>query len=37
MMGASGETALTWGVLAPGTVVQKAEPLFPRIETKEEN
>ena len=37
MAGAEGEAAFTWGLLAPGTVVQKAEPLFPRIETKEEN
>jgi methionyl-tRNA synthetase len=36
MTGTSGETAVTWGLLAPGTVVQKAEPLFPRIESKEE-
>lgn len=29
------EKGLTWGKLLPGTVITKAEPLFPRIETKE--
>ena len=35
--GISGEALFTWGGLAPGTIVQKAEPLFPRIDTKEES
>ncbi len=30
------DTALAWGLLAPGTVIAKAEPLFPRIEEKPE-
>jgi len=34
--GTYGEYTFTWGLLAPGTVVQKAEPLFPRIEAREE-
>lgn len=28
--------ALVWGGLTAGTVIRKAEPLFPRIETREE-
>jgi methionyl-tRNA synthetase len=28
------EDAKTWGLLAPGTVVSKGDPLFPRIELK---
>jgi len=34
--GTYGEYTFTWGLLTPGTVVQKAEPLFPRIEAREE-
>jgi methionyl-tRNA synthetase len=30
------EAALSWGQLAPGTVITKAQPLFPRIEDKPE-
>jgi methionyl-tRNA synthetase len=30
------EEALSWGRLAPGTTISKAEPLFPRIEDKPE-
>ncbi|GAM08202.1 methionine--tRNA ligase [Geobacter sp. OR-1] len=29
------EAGLAWGKLLPGTAITKAEPLFPRIETKE--
>ena len=29
-----GEDQLKWGSLRPGTLVTKAEPLFPRIEDK---
>jgi len=34
---ATGEESFAWGGLASGTSVRKAEPLFPRIEAKEEN
>jgi methionyl-tRNA synthetase len=34
-IGASWDTALRWGALAPGTHARKAEPLFPRIELAE--
>ena len=30
------EEDLAWGRLAPGTLIVKAEALFPRIEEKEE-
>ncbi len=33
----TGEETFVWGGLAAGTTVRKAEPLFPRIEEKEEN
>lgn len=32
---APAEKDLVWGLLQPGTVISKAEALFPRIETKE--
>jgi methionyl-tRNA synthetase len=33
----SGEETFAWGALVAGTAVRKSEPLFPRIEEKEEN
>ena len=33
----AGEQTFVWGGLKAGTVIRKAEPLFPRIEEKEEN
>jgi methionyl-tRNA synthetase len=34
--GKPSETELAWGQLKPGTPIAKAEPLFPRIDTKAE-